>query len=174
MRGAGSAPPSAERWRLHAACVPAAQRPQPARALGSQLFMCTSLWPGCCLVRRQEVRGSPVSQASGAALGRRPRTRQLTTRPFFLRYFACYNLWQTAVKIAMLVGARASARTRTSLLGARGPPSAEPWLSSCRAVEANEAPSRRCRADCRGAVEALSLSSLSSSCRAPVELLCVE
>ena len=43
----------------------------------------------------------------------------------------------------------------------------EPWLSSCRAVEA---PSRHCR----GAVEALSrpcLSSLSSYCRVPVEFL---
>ena len=57
--------------------------------------------------------------------------------------------------------------------GSTGP--LEPWLSSCRAVEA---PSRRCRgaveARCRGAVEALSrpcLSSLSLSsyCRVPVE-----
>ena len=43
----------------------------------------------------------------------------------------------------------------------------EPWLSSCRAVEA---PSRRCR----GAVEALSrpcLSSLLSYCRVTVEFL---
>ena len=53
---------------------------------------------------------------------------------------------------------------------AGGPPSKrtlEPWLSSCRAVEA---PSRRCR----GTVEVLSrpcLSSLSSSCQVPVESL---
>ena len=51
-----------------------------------------------------------------------------------------------------------------------GVPRVEPWLSSCRAVEA---PSRHCRgaveALCRGAVEALPVSSLSSYCRVPVE-----
>jgi hypothetical protein len=39
----------------------------------------------------------------------------------------------------------------------------EPWLSSCRAVEA---PSSRCRGRCRG-LACRALSSLSSSCRAP-------
>ena len=112
--------------------------------------------------------GSPVSQASGAALGRRPRTRQRTTRPCFLRCFACYYLIQTAVKIAMLVGAR-------------GPPSPGCRAVELSTVEANEAPSRRCRADCRGAVEALPVERpvellvelLSSSCRAPVEADCM-
>ena len=41
----------------------------------------------------------------------------------------------------------------------------EPWLSSCRAVEA---PSRRCRARCRGAVEALPVEPC-RACRVPVE-----
>ena len=48
-------------------------------------------------------------------------------------------------------------------------PFLEPWLSSCRAVEA---PSRRCRGAVESTVEALSrpcLSSLSSSCRVAVE-----
>ena len=42
----------------------------------------------------------------------------------------------------------------------------EPWLSSCRAVEA---PSSRCRGRCRG-LACRALSSLSSSCRAPSRL----
>ena len=51
-----------------------------------------------------------------------------------------------------------------------GVPRVEPWLSSCRAIEA---PSRHCRgaveALCRGAVDRPCLSSLSSYCRVPVE-----